>query len=540
VNSSNLLEQEYERFIAFGQILDRKMRTYLVTYLRQKLEQSVVEEPAELDNTYLRYFTQAIDQLTGIQGLLSLCAGNEQITRQVVIDTLRWLRKSWTKSRVKNPYENEIRRLEQWSVTPVKAVAERWPVLLNTVRNLYPKEQLDSSFYSAKFKGLLLHRSPENLSAEGLREVDRLLHDLLAKWDALLHARILDFQLNTLQREIEEYTSLTAAKVEEYQRLVELVSPFSEYMGRYWDLSRALWKDTSFDIVRQYHEFLQNESSIRELADLLGQMREAELEIEEEQFEKTISRQEWISDPLQKAELVGVEESDDLNNLLSAEAGLLGDDDTEWLFLHKYANRRLLTFQYEDRRLVTSKHTEVEVNRKVRQKEKGPFILCVDTSESMAGKPEQIAKVMSMGILKMAARENRKAFLINFSAGVKTLDLHSIADSIDQIAAFLRMSFHGGTDISLALNEALRQLENQDYHEADILMVSDFIMYRVDRDTLQQVHKARHSRGTRFHSLTLSQRPNRKILEAFDTNWVYDPEGKGIVRELRRSLEEIR
>jgi uncharacterized protein with von Willebrand factor type A (vWA) domain len=189
---------------------------------------------------------------------------------------------------------------------------------------------------------------------------------------------------------------------------------------------------------------------------------------------------------------------------------------------------------------VTSKHTEVEVNRKVRQKEKGPFILCVDTSESMAGKPEQIAKVMSMGILKMAARENRKAFLINFSAGVKTLDLHSIADSIDQIAAFLRMSFHGGTDISLALNEALRQLENQDYHEADILMVSDFIMYRVDRDTLQQVHKARHSRGTRFHSLTLSQRPNRKILEAFDTNWVYDPEGKGIVRELRRSLEEIR
>ncbi len=122
------------------------MRTYLVTYLRQKLEQGVVEEPADLDNTYLRYFTQAIDQLTRIQGLLSICAGNEQITRQVVIDTLRWLRKSWTKSRAKNPFEDEVRRLEQWSVTPLKGVAERWPVLLNTIRHLYPKDQLDSTF----------------------------------------------------------------------------------------------------------------------------------------------------------------------------------------------------------------------------------------------------------------------------------------------------------------------------------------------------------------------------------------------------------
>jgi hypothetical protein len=47
-----------------------------------------------------------------------------------------------------------------------------------------------------------------------------------------------------------------------------------------------LWQESSFDILHHYDELLQNEQSIKELADLLGNMREAEIEIEEEEFEK--------------------------------------------------------------------------------------------------------------------------------------------------------------------------------------------------------------------------------------------------------------
>lgn len=38
------------------------------------------------------------------------------------------------------------------------------------------------------------------------------------------------------------------------------------------------------------------------------------------------------------------------------------------------------------------------------------------------------------------------------------------------------MSFHGGTDASPALEEALRMLNTNDYKEADVLMISDFVM----------------------------------------------------------------
>jgi uncharacterized protein with von Willebrand factor type A (vWA) domain len=305
-------------------------------------------------------------------------------------------------------------------------------------------------------------------------------------------------------------------------------------------MSRELWEETSFNILEQYSELLEDERSLKELAEMLGRMREAEIEIEEETFEKTIIRQEWKVDETAKAEIVGVHESDDLSNLLSAEASLLGDEDTELLFLKKYADKNLMTFRYEDRKLVRSEDQLTEINQRVRQKEKGPFIVCVDTSESMTGRPEQIAKVLCMGILKMAINENRRAYLINFSRGIKTLDLYNIADSIDEIAAFLRMSFYGGTDVSLALYETIRQLKGNDYEDADVLIISDFIMYKIDDDVLREVRYFQQNKGTQFHSLTLSKEANPEVLEFFDTNWVYDPKQKGIIRELTAGLQEIR
>ncbi|MEL6945486.1 MAG: hypothetical protein AAFO82_22765, partial [Bacteroidota bacterium] len=71
------------------------------------------------------------------------------------------------------------------------------------------------------------------------------------------------------------------------------------------------------------------------------------------------------------------------------------------------------------------------------------------------------------------------------------------------------------------------------------LMISDFIMYKVDKEVLQQVRFFQQNKGTQFHSLTLSNEPNSDILAEFDTNWLYDPREKGIVRELTRDLRVL-
>jgi len=534
--SEKLIQQEYERFVEFGQLLDRKMRKYLVQFLRNKLEGKSFDIP-ELNDQYFSYFREALEEMFAIQNLLELCRENDQIGQQVVLDTLRWLRKTYDKVRSKNLYQDELDRLEGWAVTPLHVFLRRWFYLIQFLQARYGREELDWRFYRDRFKALITSENIDDIPEKDRRKLELLLTDLLAQWDALLNAKILEYQLTHLEEEREQYVELLEAKVEEYNQIKQLISPFSDYLG--WDLSRELWQDTSFDIIRRYDELLQDEESLRELADLLGRMREAEIEIEEETFEKTIIRQEWVPDEHGRAEIVGIRESDDLSSLLSSEASLLSDPDTENLFLKKYADKGLLTFRYEDRQLIRSDDTYTEINQRVRQKEKGPFIVCIDTSESMTGRPEQIAKVLCLGILKMASRENRRAYLINFSIGIKTLDLYDIANSIDELAKFLSMSFYGGTDVTPALYEALNQLRNNDYQDADILLISDFIMPKINRDALQSVRYSQQNQGTQFHSLTLGSDPNTQVLEVFDTNWVYDPKQKGIIRELTAGLQDI-
>lgn len=530
------LEEEYQRFIEFGKLLDRKTRKYLVEYLHNKLDPDAYAVP-EINDQYFQYFKKALDELFEIKDLLDLCRKNRKITRRIVLDTLHWLRKTYQKVQTRNPFQEELDRIDNWAITPLHVFTGRWHILLQYLMQHYDRDQLDTKFYQDRFQKRIGKKKLEEIPAEDREQVELLLTDLLAQWDALLQAKILEYQLTKFEEERQAYFELLEAKVREYQQITSLISPFTDYLG--WDLSRDLWQDTSFDILQQYNDLLENEDSLRELADLLGSMREAEIEIEEETYEKTIIRQEWQSDPQVKSEIVGVHESDDLTNLLSSEVSLLSDPETETLFLKRLADKNLMTFRHEDRRLVKSENETTEVYNRVRQKEKGPFIVCVDTSESMTGRPEQIAKVLCLGILKMAIRENRRAYLINFSIGIKTLDLHDVANSVDEIAKFLRMSFYGGTDITLALNEALRQLRGQDYAEADVLMISDFIMYKVNRDVLREISYFQQNKDTQFHSLTLSDEPNAEILERFDTNWIYDPKEKGIIRALTRGLRSI-
>ncbi|MDG1297081.1 MAG: VWA domain-containing protein [Saprospiraceae bacterium] len=530
------LEEEYNRFIEFGGLLDRKMRRYLVQYLQNKFDPDRHIVP-ELKDKYYRYFEDALDDIFLIEGLQDILQQNSSIKKRVILDTIYWMKKSYKDVRTKHPYEDEQQRLSSWSITPMKAFLKRRQALPIYLSSIYRRDELDTQFYKVKFDAVISSDDIEQLSAEDRKQLDLLVDDILAKWDALLYAKILVFQLEKFKEEKEAYIDFLNQKVVEYNKLRDIVEPFSEYFG--WDLSRKLWKKTSFDLIESYRNLLDDEDSVRQLADLLGSMREAEIEMEEETFEKTIIKQEWVKDEMLKSEIVGVDSSDRLTDMLSSEAGLLSDSDTESYFLKKYADKKLLTFRYEDKRLVKSVDHIMEVNQRVKQKEKGPFIVCVDTSESMDGTPEKIAKVMTMAILKMSMNQNRRAFLINFSTGIQTLDLYNIADSIDEIAAFLKMSFYGGTDATLALYEALKQLDRADYEDADILMVSDFIMYKLGEDVKQQISHYQINRNTQFHALAIGDQVNNEVLNYFDTNWQYNPKEKGIIRALSRGLKDI-
>lgn len=536
--------EAFHQFIEFGYLFDRPSRKYMVEYLYAKLTHQPLPDAPASSGQYFAYFRQALDRILGSEPLLLATADSPLLAREVAADLLKWVRKVDKKLQEDNPHYEESKTLGAWAHRPTFLWKESWYQLLNYLQLRYAAAELDTAFYADQFKQLM-PKAPNNPQEQQLADqqpqkakVDLVIDDLLAQWDALLAAKILQWQAEEIEQAGEQLASLLEAKSKEYLQMRELIDPFATEAGRYWDLSRGLWQEASFEILDKYRILLENEDGIRKLVELLGQMREAQIELEEEVFEEVIVRKEWVNDPFLREEVTGVHGSNDLSRILPSEAAFLAEDATSALFYQKFADSSLQSFHYTGKKLVTSNRVNTYTQQRQKKKEKGPFILCIDTSGSMHGLPAQIAKVLAFGILKMASKENRKCYLINFSIGIKTINLHDLANNMDKIVEFLMLSFDGGTDVTPALSEALEQLQTHDYRDADVLMVSDFVMFKIREDVVQRIRREQH-KGTRFHSLTLSKSPNIQVLQAFDHYWVYDPEEKQVIKKIWEEIQEL-
>lgn len=536
------LEVELQRFVDFGALLDRRTRRYLVAILKER----VLGEPAPLlapdpgdpdglDATYTRYFSEALDGVLAHDTLLELCRAQGTIGLDVATETVRWMRRTLNEADRADPHAEERMRLGHLAGFPLDRIVASYRSFLGEIGQWYTPQQIDVDFYERAIGEAL--RAPGGPDA---RRLELLVHDLLATWDAHLSAKRLADQMEQLVASRERFTERLHARVEEHRRLRGLLSPFVDYIDRGWDLSRDLWQQADLDVLQEYADLIEQEEDIRRLADMLGRVEEAETQTEEEELSRTIETQRWITDPTLRSEIVGVRTSDDLSQLLSGEAALAAEPELEDRFLQKFADKRLQTWAYADRRAITGTEEVVSRRAHTRRRAKGPFIICVDTSYSMAGDPERLAKILAFGILRIAIEEDREAYLINFSVRVRTLDLRAVGRSVDALAAFLRMSFHGGTDVTLAFTEALRTLDEGRFQDADVLLVSDFIMLKMSKRVLDGVRSHQHNHDTRFHALTFHNEPSPELLAAFDTVWASDPERPGVLMQLTDRLRQIR
>jgi uncharacterized protein with von Willebrand factor type A (vWA) domain len=64
-------------------------------------------------------------------------------------------------------------------------------------------------------------------------------------------------------------------------------------------------------------------------------------------------------------------------------------------------------------------------------------------------------------------------------------------------------------------------------------------MYKIEDDVIRQIKHFQQNQGTQWHSLTLSKAANEEVLQVFDTNWVYNPKEKGVIRSLTVDLQDI-
>jgi uncharacterized protein with von Willebrand factor type A (vWA) domain len=527
-------DPKFDRFINFGSIADKKKRAEIAAFIYEQLQKN--KDAVSLSNDNTDNFAIAIENILSNKTMRELCAKDPSLAEHITTDILdgfinktkRHLRK------LEDPFETEQNFFESFKQINKDSFEESWKATAPFVQKTYEQHILDTEFYYGEYQKSLSppEKDSTRISFESVKE------HFTEKWEALLFQEKLKWELAIIEEERRKFCEELYKQIVQLKKLQELLEPFTNELGRLWDMSRGRWQKVNFDILKKYAGLLERDKSLQELVEMLGRMRQAEKEYEEEIFTDIVPKPAWKAEHAAKSELVGIHESDDISSMLPAEAALLADEKTEPLFYKKFAEKKLQTFEYQAKILSPEEEEFKNKRQKEKEEKKGPFIICVDTSGSMHGTPETVAKTLCFALLKMAVRDNRKCYLISFSTGIETLNLTDLKNNLERLIEFLSMSFHGGTDAEPAMREALRMLKTEDYKKADVIMVSDFVMPGFDDQTKSQIKTAKEDK-TRFHSLVIDDSGNKNTIEEFDTNWVYNKNNKDCVLQLVRDIHTI-
>ena len=525
------MSSQFSKFENFGAITDPAKRKQLAQSIYEQLTKKT-EGKIGFANSSTENFASAIDAILDNKQMKELTQQDPELAEKVTQEILDFINKAKKEINTsENPFEEEKDLLQSFSKTEKKNFEEKWKPTSGFLKDNYSRKQIDCGFFSEEFK-----QSFESKKIE--RSFESVKEHLTEKWQQFLFAKQTDWELSIIDKWRKKITEELYKRIEELEKLQQLLEPFTNELGRLFDMSKGNWQRANFDILKHYAEFLKQDKELQKLAEMLGKMRQAEKEFEEELFSNTALKPEWKAEHASKSDLIGIIESDDLSSLLPSETALLSDNTLQSVFIKKFAEKKLQTFEYQAKVLSFREEKFQDKRQKEKEEAKGPFIICVDTSGSMHGTPETVAKTLCFAILKIAIRENRKCFLISFSTGIETLNLTDLKNSLERIIGFLSMSFHGGTDASPAMHEALRQLETNDYKKADVLMISDFVMPAFDKSSQEQMRKAKENK-TKFHSLVIGSSQNKNAMTDFDNNWFYNKDNEESIITLIKDLNEI-
>lgn len=299
-----------------------------------------------------------------------------------------------------------------------------------------------------------------------------------------------------------------------WHELAEVFDELGSLLGRGWDLSQGLLRSQGWLEMVRLRQLLEQIPQLKELIRTLGKMQiataEESMPVMEQLFEPVKRLFEEIKDiqtPLAPMETRGITRSDDISRMLPSELVFLGHPQLKMLWHARRAEKALLTYRVEG---VLSEHviTEKEVLESQQQPgkkerlERGPIIVCLDTSGSMHGTPEMVAKALTLEAMRVAHKEKRACYLYAFSGPQQIIEhqLELTEQGLTEFMAFLIQSFHGGTDIQAPLEKAVAKLATEEWKRADIMIVTDG-EFSVPSNIVEMIHKAKETDKLRVHGV---------------------------------------
>lgn len=366
------------------------------------------------------------------------------------------------------------------------------------------------------------NRGEERLSNDSPSKLLTAAGLLSIKWREEIDRARSEWELKEIARRRDALREELEALLVLMQTLADQLEDLGLEPGILLDLSKGRLTSQDIEQFKRWAQYLASDAGVKALCDVLGKLRQIELSERVEQVMAVHTQEVWQPDPNSREEITGVRLGRDLEHALPSELALLADPETSILFDMKYIESRLMCFDMRGMQQVGEQHERL-VQQSVSEMDKlGPMVICLDTSGSMQGMPEIIAKAVALYMATKAYGQKRACYLINFSTDIETSDL-SLAGGMESLIRFLQMSFHGGTDIAPALKHAVETMRCEEYTKADLLVISDFVMGSLPQSIHAAIEEQRIN-GNRFHSLVIDSSFHAQgMATLFDQEWIYDP-----------------
>lgn len=294
--------------------------------------------------------------------------------------------------------------------------------------------------------------------------------------------------------------------------LEEVFTELGMITGLGFDLSKGVFQSHGWLDITRLNKLVKKLPKLQSLIRDLGRDEQSEGSILEEIVIKmsVASRQEkYVTTPLVPMETKGITRSDSISRMLPQESSLLTNPILKKLWHAKRAEHALLSYTVEgtevletEEKLEQESVTEKQGNKT--NKNRGPMVICLDTSGSMKGLPENIAKATVLECLKVAYKERRRCYVYLFGSKkeVSKLDVTLDASGFNDLLNFLTMSFGGGTDAEGPLNKALEKCDSEEWYKADILLVSDG-EFPVSSVLSRKIGNRREKQGLQVHGIQI-------------------------------------
>lgn len=322
----------------------------------------------------------------------------------------------------------------------------------------------------------------------------------------------LEVEARAALRDVARVRAQWADLVAMWRTLSALFDELGDALALGWDLSSAALRHTGWTELLELRRLLERVSEIRVLARRLGRSHAGVAESDAianvtSRVARSGATLAEVRSPLAPIETRGISRSSEVARMLPSEAALLTRPTLRKLWHARRAESALTTYYVDgvmSERVTVEGDAEGEGKKRSRQPEleRGPILVCVDTSGSMAGAPEVVAKAITLELARLAHAESRGLYLYLFSGGHNVVEQHvSLApDGLAQLLTFLSSTFGGGTDPTGPLLRAALRVEGTAWRNGDLVVISDG-EFAVPRAALEPIAAARSRRGLRVHGI---------------------------------------